>query len=71
MQLGNVTHGQIALRVFVDAPAGTRQGMRLRQPLLRWTCLRSLPLPRRERAGVEAGARVCSPRGDRSAKGTM
>ena len=33
---GNVTHGQIALRGPVDAPAGTRQGMRLRHPLLRW-----------------------------------
>jgi hypothetical protein len=34
---GNVTHGQIALRAPDDAPAGTRQGMRLRHPLLRWT----------------------------------
>ena len=34
---GNVTHGQIALRAPVDGPAGTRQGMRVRHPLLRWT----------------------------------
>src|SRR4029453_9623483 len=34
---GNVTHGQIALRASVDGPAGTRQGMRGRPPLLGWT----------------------------------
>src|SRR5207244_2822444 len=40
---GNVTRGQIALRVPVDGPAGTRQGRPVRHPLLRWTSLRSLP----------------------------
>ena len=48
---GNVTHGQIALRAPVDGPAGTRQGMRVRHPLLRWTSLRSLPLPAGEGRG--------------------
>jgi Curli production assembly/transport component CsgG len=50
---GNVTHGQIALRAPVDTPAGTRQGMRLRHPLLRWTSLRSLPLPLGEGTPVQ------------------
>jgi hypothetical protein len=55
---GNVTRGQIALRAPVDAPAGIRQGMRVRHPLLRWTSLRSntvvrpwLPLPPGEGRG--------------------
>jgi hypothetical protein len=45
---GNITRGLIALRAPVDAPAGTRQGMRVRHPQLRWTSLRSDTIVQRQ-----------------------
>ena len=66
---GNVTHGQIALRAPVDTPAGTRQGMRLRHPLLRWTSLRSLPLPAGEGRGEGPQRLVKAPGATVSAQG--
>ena len=55
---GNVTHGQIALRAPMDGPAGTRQGMRVRHPLLRWTSSTFPPGGGRQGWGGEVRGRV-------------